>query len=151
VALLPSGRITQDQYSKEMCATAIIEEEYKITCETLTISDASILDPVLKKIPLCIKDSPIATKTDNNDDIWEILSQPVPASKTQLTNTKQGVKVILKKPKVEEKKQQEVEEKEETKVTKSNPEMKNPVYWFGYFPPQNLVQAQHHYSEGRLR
>lgn len=85
------------------------------------------------------------------NDLMEILNQPIP-NKTELTNTKQGVKVFVKKTPTQNKEKEDEGTKVEDKKTKeSTPEMKNPLYWFGYFPPQPLVQAQKHYSSGRFK
>lgn len=126
------------------------------------------LDVVLKKLDPQIKSkkdealghfkpSPLSTA---ETDLMKILSQPVlPFSapvKTELTNTKQGVKVFVKKssqkaaevaspPIVSPQKQPEDKDEERREST---PAMKNPLYWFGYFPPQPLVQAQKNYSTG---
>eukprot|EP01127_Copromyxa_protea_P014468 TRINITY_DN4036_c0_g1_i3.p1 TRINITY_DN4036_c0_g1~~TRINITY_DN4036_c0_g1_i3.p1 ORF type:complete len:210 (-),score=43.98 TRINITY_DN4036_c0_g1_i3:43-672(-) len=142
VAVLPTGRITQDQYGSDISATSVVESE-----ENGVVA--------LKKLPPRIKQKAVQAESKTaNMDIYKILSQAIPAStKTELTNTKEGAKVFVKKAQPESATKtpetKEVETQEEDSEETSTPEMKNPLYWFGYFPPQPLVQAQRNYSEGR--
>eukprot|EP01126_Amoeba_proteus_P009878 TRINITY_DN1377_c0_g1_i4.p1 TRINITY_DN1377_c0_g1~~TRINITY_DN1377_c0_g1_i4.p1 ORF type:complete len:147 (+),score=39.01 TRINITY_DN1377_c0_g1_i4:474-914(+) len=71
--------------------------------------------------------------------------------KTELTNTKQGIKVFIKKPQLTNLSEVEIEEDQTSGEDKPGCEvglMKNPIYWFGYLPPPSLQLAQKDYRQG---
>lgn len=148
MALFPSGRITQDQYSKEMAATSVVEcDEYADLAAIFHHTRENVVDVSLKRLPPKIKETEVKRTPGANDELMQILFQPEPP-KTELTNTKQGVRVFVKKPpKPEPELEQTKPNKPETEE-RSSPEMKNPLYWFGYFPPPALTQAQNLYLQG---
>lgn len=104
----------------------------------------NVVDVSLKRLPPKIKETEVKYTSGENDELMKILFPSVPP-KTELTNTKQGVRVFVNKPPKSE--PQHATNKPDTEE-RSSPEMKNPLYWFGYFPPPALTQAQNLYLQG---